>query len=346
MISRTFYRDHLDQNQVGPYNALESALSRRSNTANVGNVDSQSFYDAFAAVCMDHPEYSYCAGIQASVRGGVATIAFLNSDDNLFSQKVNEAANAIYAMLNGRNDDYSKVKAIFDYLVLRVKYDFDIYDKYAAAANSGNEEEFAQFAVNNAYSFSAYGAFTTGKAVCEGISKAFKILCDLFNVPCMCTICYEKNGDQKGAPHMNNRVTIDGVDCYVDVTAALPQKTLPMVRYDLFLCTKEEVSKFFIYDTDYDGGVSRHNLFVKKGLIFRSLTKLRPFLASYDATVNRREIRFRYIGDELPEDQIGKFCNEILNKYAPSGKQWAAAFDNGYFNGLLCDSGQIKKLRA
>ena len=345
MVSKTFYRNHLEPNLTGLYDTLENALSHRNSSPNVGNVSSDNFYKVFSGVCMDHPEYSYCSGIYATVANGVANLAFLNSDDNKFAEKVNAAVTQIYAMLRGRTDDYSKVKAIFDYLASTLTYDYDIYDEYYKVANDPDQSKFEQFAINNAFGFSAYAVFTVKKAVCEGIAKAFKILCDLFEVPCMCTLCYERNGEEKGAPHMNNLVTVDGVDSYVDVTFCLPQKQMPLVRYDFFLASREEMEKCVIFDTDYPGEVGPHNFFTKRGLRFNSQYKLRAFLASYDATINNREIRFRYSGGELKEEEVRDFCTKILNKYAPAGKQWVTYYDYGCFNGVLCDSGQIKKMR-
>lgn len=271
----------------------------------------------------------------------------MESDDNLFMTKVNQAIDAVYTRLNGRTDQPSIVKAIFDYLTSHLVYDTKTFEAYVDAANSGAENALDNYARTHALGFTAYSAFVFGRAVCEGISKAFKILCDMFNVPCACLVCYEKTSSgERGNAHMNNIVTIDGIDTYVDVTYSLPSATFPMIQYNFFMASKEQMDQAFIYDTELPAQVGPLNLFRLKSSSFHTLVKLRPYLASYDARKNNHEIRFRYDGDEVKEDEFASYITKILNRHAPAGKQWIADFRYGVLNAILMDTHQIKKMNA
>ena len=59
----------------------------------------------------------------------------------------------------------------------------------------------------------AYGALVQKKALCEGYSRAFKLLCNKAGIECELII-----GESDGVGHMWNRVNIDLKHSYVDVT--------------------------------------------------------------------------------------------------------------------------------
>ena len=88
------------------------------------------------------------------------------------------------------HSDYEKEKYINDFLCDSVTY---------------NEK--AEF------SDTAYGALINGKALCEGYSKAFMLLCNKAGIECELIV-----GESEGVGHMWNRVNIDKKLSYVDVT--------------------------------------------------------------------------------------------------------------------------------
>lgn len=59
----------------------------------------------------------------------------------------------------------------------------------------------------------AYGSLIEGKALCEGYSRAFKLLCNKAEIECELIL-----GEANGESHMWNCVNIDGKHSYVDVT--------------------------------------------------------------------------------------------------------------------------------
>ncbi len=81
--------------------------------------------------------------------------------------------------------------------------------------------------------FDAYGALVDGKAVCQGYSEAFKVVCDIYNVPCICVIGYSQ-----GENHMWNAVQKeDGKWYFIDCTWDDDNTVI----YDYFLCGMNSV---------------------------------------------------------------------------------------------------------
>ncbi len=67
----------------------------------------------------------------------------------------------------------------------------------------------------------AVGALLDGEAVCEGYAKAFKLLCDRYNIPCVLGmgLAYAEETGEDGEPHMWNYVRMEDGKWYgVDVT--------------------------------------------------------------------------------------------------------------------------------
>ena len=82
------------------------------------------------------------------------------------------------------------------------------------------------------YCYDAYGPLVSGYGVCAGYAKAFKMLCDRENIPCVLVtgISYDGNGNK--ASHMWNMVKMDDSKWYyVDVTWGDSIK----INYDYFL---------------------------------------------------------------------------------------------------------------
>lgn len=85
-----------------------------------------------------------------------------------YKAAVNKARH-IAVKLSRSMTDFDKELKLHDYIVNNCSYD---YEGYKAGKISGN-------------SYKLYGCLILGKAVCEGYSKAMKLLCDLSGVECM-----------------------------------------------------------------------------------------------------------------------------------------------------------------
>lgn len=116
-----------------------------------------------------------------------------------------ETLDNITVLLNGivtpGMSEYEKVKAIHDYLIIHVDYD---YDNLAAGTLPDT-------------AFTAEGALFLHSAVCEGYARAFSLLCDRSGIEN--ALVYGTADDGTGVQnHAWNQVRVDGEWYNIDVT--------------------------------------------------------------------------------------------------------------------------------
>ena len=98
--------------------------------------------------------------------------------------------------------DTQKALAIYEYLIYAVAYDYDAF-------NAGSTKE------QNNVCYYLEGVFEYGRAVCDGKSKAYLLLCAMEGIECVRDYGSALDG---GAGHAWNYVKLDGVWYLVDTT--------------------------------------------------------------------------------------------------------------------------------
>ena len=130
----------------------------------------------------------------------IYTITYLKADGDTaaaeeaaVTNKVNEVYKSL--QLDGKSS-YDKLKAIHDYIIDHVEYDYDNYK-------------------NDAYlvKHATYSAAITGKTVCQGYATYFYRLANKAGIECRVV-----DGTGNGGGHAWNLVKIDGKYYFVDVT--------------------------------------------------------------------------------------------------------------------------------
>ena len=160
----------------------------------------------------------------------------------------NEAKRILRQIINDDMTDYEKTLAIFEYLVDRVEYDYDALE---------DDDP------NNVCYF-LEGVFEYNRAVCDGKSKAFVLLCRIEGIECLRDYGDSYTG---GAGHAWNYVKINGTWYMVDTTAGDggmifgegSNVCAEVVDYRYFLC---EVDTYRMgYETSYSySGIWDHVL--------------------------------------------------------------------------------------
>lgn len=107
------------------------------------------------------------------------------------------AKKALTEAVNEDMTDAEKVTAIYDWLIMNVTYDYDAL-KYTDVQVAAEYD-----------AFYLEGVFDTGRAVCDGISKAFTLMCRMEGIPCVRVI---------GDGHAWNKVFVDGTWYIADAT--------------------------------------------------------------------------------------------------------------------------------
>lgn len=129
-------------------------------------------------------------------------------------------------------DTFERLHAIHDWLVYNVEYDHELYDN-------------AEFAQSSNSAFRPDGVFINGKAVCDGIAKAFSLMCGIEQIPCV-RITGEYFDGGSLINHAWNKVNLDGVWYNVDATmdalyiAVTENKTVKILNHGYFLLSDKD----------------------------------------------------------------------------------------------------------
>ena len=161
---------------------------------------------AYRAMSNDFPQYYWIpASYYITAKDGVVSVAFKRSDaeneyyytkeeieDN--KEEIEDAIDRIVSKASKAENDFEKEVIIHDMLCKTVTYN-------------------SEFESNKGSVYSIYGALVNGMAVCEGYSRAFKLLCQTVGIECILV-----TGDSKGVGHMWNMVKLENEWYHVDVT--------------------------------------------------------------------------------------------------------------------------------
>lgn len=191
----------------------------------------------FQCVMNDHPELFYVKGYTYtlySYGSKVARIGFAGTytvdaaERERRQERIEAAAEECLSYLNPDASDYTKVKYVYDYVILNTDYD-------RQAADNQN----------------ICSVFLGRKSVCQGYAKAVQYLLDKLGIPCTLV-----NGKvHSGESHAWNLVMIDGEWYYVDATwgdasyqitegtDVINSASLPSINYDYLCVTTEQLLK-------------------------------------------------------------------------------------------------------
>ncbi|WP_026527414.1 transglutaminase domain-containing protein [Butyrivibrio sp. VCD2006] len=127
--------------------------------------------------------------------------AFANSSKALSvreSKQTYNVAKSLTKKAKGKKSKYKKALALHDALMRYTKYDYSMGGPYQGQ--------------------SAYEALVKKTAVCAGISRAYKLMCDIVGIPCYCVYGNAGGVGASGA-HQWNVIKLDDGKWYeVDVT--------------------------------------------------------------------------------------------------------------------------------
>ncbi len=195
-----FYVNHLKSDDAKYYaKEIEMAYLSPLSNKSIGNIklnaksnSAQDVLSAGYAVLRDHPElFYYSTSLSATSNGKTAklTTNLLYSLEEIikYKSRLSSEINRIVSLINPMWTKWEKEKFIFDYLQSTVEYTDD----------------------HTCERYNIVGALLEHKAVCEGISKAFAVLCHSVGIPCI--VVFSKT-------HMWNLVNINGTICNVDAT--------------------------------------------------------------------------------------------------------------------------------
>ena len=213
--STNYYFDQLNKEQQKAYYAMKEGLLNLQDSFAVPMLSARELSDIYSLIRMDCPEIFY--SVTFSYRYYADSTAVELVPQYLFSKdKIREHRQAMEARVKklARHaadlDEKGKELFIHDFIVENVKYD----------------------KLKKAYSHEIIGALGNGVAVCEGIAKAVKILCDELKI--WCIVALSEANPEKGIKyrHAWNVIRINGQYYHLDVTFDNTLSKEDVVRYD------------------------------------------------------------------------------------------------------------------
>ena len=198
---------------------------------------------------------------------------------------------------------------------------------------------------DNSMRHNAYGALIDGKAVCDGYSKAFQVICNSLGVECVgingyCPEFNRENGESSDTGHMWNCVKIDGDWYHIDVT--WNDGDAHIQRYLYFNMTTEKIKENHVISplfADKKESDELFNVFVpectsdkynymkREFVTLYNLDEDSELLAEFLAAVQRGD---RYFDFLVSEDLDYQQTTQSISDYY--GYKWIEAV-NGYNSG-------------
>lgn len=267
-IGWSFYKEKLSEKEVECYNLLLDGFMKYEQSIPYKNLEVKQIERIYEALKFDVPQLFFvkritcqhmpilrCGWVVPQYRfSKVETYATLDA----IQCKIDEIQkNVAY------KSKYEKEKFIHDYICSSVKYDYTFKES----------------------SFECVGPILFGKGVCEGISKATKLLLDSVGIDSLIVHGASKNQQVHNLSdnsHAWNMVRIDNLNYHLDVTFDLSVMAHDVLRYDYFNLSNQDILIDHIYEhTAYPSCITsrdyyvEHNMYMVNKNLFKSYLETR-----------------------------------------------------------------------
>lgn len=219
-----YYYNQLSKIQKTAYRAMQEGISRLDTSFSVPLLEGKELTDISFLMRLDHPELFYCPGFSYRYYRGADHAEMI--PEYLFEKKkVQEHQKAMKARIEKlarpaeKLSEMDRLLYVHDFICQNVHYD----------------------KLKKPYSHEIIGALGQGVAVCEGIAKAVKALCDALKI--WCIIALSDSNPEKGIKyrHAWNIVRIQGTYYHLDATFDNTVGKPEQIRYDYFLLADKQI---------------------------------------------------------------------------------------------------------
>ncbi len=226
VYSRYFY-SRLDDNEKKIYDKLLEGWLNYKDCVTVKGVNINVDFDKILkSLFSDNPELFYINpnAVSINMSPGILAVSvkflYTQAQSEHFKSEIANVISNVQSLLVSGVD---KEKTVHDYIAENVKYSKDL---------------------NETAAHTIKGALVDGYAVCDGFSKAFKLLCDAAGIPCILISGTATNSNGETERHAWNIVRKNKKNYHVDVT---------------WNSTLSGLSGFPLYYNVHDGYISRNH---------------------------------------------------------------------------------------
>lgn len=287
---RQWYRDiqriiaGLEQEQALSAESLEAGLTEE-------DID-----HIFCCVLADHPEYFYVDGYRYTKYSRLDKLVKIDFSGSYIYDaqecavrwnQIQEKAGELLEQAPTGEDDYEKVRYVYETLIRNTDYVLDAPD-----------------------SQNLYSVLVSGKSVCQGYAKATQYLLNHLGIPCVLV----QGQVEPGEGHAWNLLCLNGEYYYLDTTwgdasyrreGTEPGQDdwIPQVNYDYLCVTTRQLLRTHILSPDVpmpECTATRDNYYVREGCLLSSCEKT-ALQQAFDRAVStgRQEISFKCTDEEI-----------------------------------------------
>lgn len=219
-----YFRSKLSTREQFAYDCVLSGFISFKTNIKIPNIETERIQDIFQNVLFDNPiiffvesasyqivKGKYCNMVIPKYRFGEIQI---KSTIHAIFNKTERFINSCRDL-----DELSKEEKVHNYLINNVVYDYDFKQS----------------------SFECVGPLLFGHGVCEGISKAAKLLMDLLDIHSLIVIGKSTQNVSNTDLHAWNIVKINENYSHLDITFDITLMTWNVIRYDYFNLSDEEI---------------------------------------------------------------------------------------------------------
>ncbi len=322
----SYYYEQLNKEQQKAYYAMKEGLLQLQDSFAVPMLTKKELSDIYFMIRMDCPEIFYSVTFTYRYYPDSSAVEMIPK--YLFTKdKIKEHRQAMESRVKklarqaADLDEKGKELYIHDFIVENVKYD----------------------KLKKEYSHEIIGALGNGVAVCEGMAKAVKILCDEMNLWCIIALS-EANPD-KGIKyrHAWNVIRINGQYYHMDATFDNTLSRDDTVRYDYLNLSDKQIQRdhepvIWKIPVCNDGD---HFYYKEKKLSWTTTEEVRN--RTKQAVKKGRVLLFHwrggYLTREILSDLFRIFQEEakVKDKYARVSVNWAQAVLRVRFEDGACE---------
>lgn len=214
-----FYRNTLKDSELRNYDALVKGFIDYKGIIHCSGIEFNRIEVIFNLIKLDHPLLFYVDSLNIKYEV-ITKIAIIYPKYRFDKGKTNNTIIALLSKVKSilvpltKLQEFNKEKSIHDYLCSSIYYDTGFADS----------------------SYECVGPLLFNKGVCEGISKAVKLLCDYIGLRCIVLHGNAIRADQsiKEEAHTWNKISIENCFYNLDVTFDLTISVNGIIRYDYY----------------------------------------------------------------------------------------------------------------
>lgn len=312
--AETYYYDQLNKDQQKVYYAIKQGLLQMAPSFPVLRLDRKELGDIYFMVRMDNPMIFWSVTFKYRYYDDSTYVELI--PEYLFAKdKIKEHRQAMESRVKKlarpaeKLDEKGKELYIHDFVCKNVHYD----------------------KLKKEYSHEIIGALGNGVAVCEGIAKAVKVLCDALGI--WCIVALSENNPEKGIKyrHAWNVVRIAGQYYHLDATFDNTLSKNDLIRYDYVNLSDKQIFR------DHEPVIWKvpacanndHFYYKEKKVSWTTLDEVRN--RSRQAAKKGRVLLFHwrggYLTKEILNELLGIFNEEaaVREKHALISLNWPQA---------------------